>query len=224
MVGLDSVKKEVQNRISMIRIAQKAAELGSNRTFSTGTLHMVFTGNPGTGKTTVARLIGKIYGALGVLKKPDVFIECGRNDLVAGFIGQTAPLVKKKFDEAKNGEKIQGMFVSGYSKLKYWPTVLFFSDQALYAFWNSFPSWYLPASGDKKKYVIDCKCRYDAINRVSVIPTKLGEGLSGFGMSKVSCSLLNSTNLFEFSFDSHYIQEDKLAEMVVLLAANGRRK
>ena len=103
MVGLDSVKKEVQNRISMIRIAQKAAELGSNRTFSTGTLHMVFTGNPGTGKTTVARLIGKIYGALGVLKKPDVFIECGRNDLVAGFIGQTAPLVKKKFDEAKGG-------------------------------------------------------------------------------------------------------------------------
>lgn len=124
----------------------------------------------------------------------------------------------------ENGEKIQGMFVSGYSKLKYLPTVLIFSDQALYAFWNMFPSWYLPASGDKKKFVIDCKCRYDAIDRVSVIPTKLGEGLSGFGMSKVSCSLLNSTNLFEFSFDSHYIQEDKLAEMVVLLAANGRRK
>ena len=103
MIGLSSVKEEVQNRINMIRVAQKAAELGSGRVFSTGTLHMVFTGNPGTGKTTVARLLGKIYGSLGVLKKPDVFIECGRNDLVAGFIGQTAPLVKKKFDEAKGG-------------------------------------------------------------------------------------------------------------------------
>ena len=103
MIGLSSVKEEVQNRINMIRVAKKAAELGSGRVFSTGTLHMVFTGNPGTGKTTVARLLGKIYGSLGVLKKPDVFIECGRNDLVAGVIGQTAPLVKKKFDEAKGG-------------------------------------------------------------------------------------------------------------------------
>ena len=103
MIGLSSVKEEVQNRINMIRVARKAAELGSGRVFSVGTLHMVFTGNPGTGKTTVARLLGKIYGALGVLKNPDVFIECGRNDLVAGFIGQTAPLVKKKFDEARGG-------------------------------------------------------------------------------------------------------------------------
>lgn len=103
MIGLSSVKEEVQNRINMIRVARKAAELGSGRVFSAGTLHMVFTGNPGTGKTTVARLLGKIYGSLGVLKKPDVFIECGRNDLVAGFIGQTAALVKKKFDEAKGG-------------------------------------------------------------------------------------------------------------------------
>ena len=103
MIGLSSVKEEVRNRINMIRVARKAAELGSGRVFSAGTLHMVFTGNPGTGKTTVARLLGKIYGSLGVLKKPDVFIECGRNDLVAGFIGQTAPLVKKKFDEARGG-------------------------------------------------------------------------------------------------------------------------
>ena len=103
MIGLSSVKEEVQNRINMILVARKAAELGSGRVFSAGTLHMVFTGNPGTGKTTVARLLGKIYGSLGVLKKPNVFIECGRNDLVAGFIGQTAPLVKKKFDEARGG-------------------------------------------------------------------------------------------------------------------------
>ena len=103
MIGLRSVKQEVRNRINMIRVARKAAELGSDRVFSTGTLHMVFTGNPGTGKTTVARLLGKIYGSLGVLKKPEVFVECGRSDLVAGYIGQTAPLVKKKFDEARGG-------------------------------------------------------------------------------------------------------------------------
>ena len=103
MIGLQGVKTEVQNRINRIRIAQQASAMGSKRTFSSGTLHMVFTGNPGTGKTTVARLLGKIYGALGVLKNPDVFVECGRDDLVAGFIGQTAALVKNKFEEARGG-------------------------------------------------------------------------------------------------------------------------
>lgn len=103
LIGLNGVKKEVQNRINRLRIAQSAGELGSKRVFHPGTLHMVFTGNPGTGKTTVARLIGKLYGKLGVLKNPDVFVECGRDDLVAPYVGQTAPKVKAKFEEAKGG-------------------------------------------------------------------------------------------------------------------------
>lgn len=103
LVGLKSAKAEVQNRINHIRVVQSARQIGTNRTFTTGSLHLVFTGNPGTGKTTVARLIGKIYGKLGVLRNPDVFVECGRDDLVAGYIGQTASRVKAKFEEAKGG-------------------------------------------------------------------------------------------------------------------------
>ena len=65
-------------------------------------LHMVFTGNPGTGKTTVARLIAKIYKELGVLSKGN-FVEASREDLVAGYVGQTAIKTKKKIEEARGG-------------------------------------------------------------------------------------------------------------------------
>ena len=103
MIGLNSVKKEVKNKIDRIRISQNAKMLGSKRKFSSDSLHMIFAGNPGTGKTTVARLLGQIYGELGVIKNPDNFVECGRNDLVSCYIGQTASQVKMKFEEAKGG-------------------------------------------------------------------------------------------------------------------------
>lgn len=67
-----------------------------------GTLHMVFKGNAGTGKTTVARIIGKIYKALGVLPSGHL-VECGRSDLVAEYVGQTAAKVKAKVKEARGG-------------------------------------------------------------------------------------------------------------------------
>ena len=63
---------------------------------------MVFTGNPGTGKTTVARIIGKLYHSIGLLKK-DTFVEVDRSDLVAGYIGQTGPKTLEKLEEAKGG-------------------------------------------------------------------------------------------------------------------------
>ncbi len=103
MIGLAGAKQEVEKQINRIRIAKNAEKLGSKRVFSPGTLHLVFTGNPGTGKTTVARLLGRIYGSLGVLKKPDVFVECGRDDLVGQYIGHTAARVKDKFEQAKGG-------------------------------------------------------------------------------------------------------------------------
>jgi Cdc6-like AAA superfamily ATPase len=64
--------------------------------------HMVFTGNPGTGKTTFAREVAKIYHALGFLKS-DKVVEATREDLIAEYTGQTAPKVRKKMDEARGG-------------------------------------------------------------------------------------------------------------------------
>ena len=100
------------------------------------------------------------------------------------------------------------------------PTVLIFSDRALYAFWNNAAAWYLRDSGGKKKFVYGCKCRYDAIDKVSVLPSKVGEGVTGLGTGKVSCSLRNSEELFQFTFEKKYIHGEALAEMVRLLAAN----
>jgi TPR repeat protein/AAA+ superfamily predicted ATPase len=104
MTGLVGVKQQVKTQVAQIRVEQMAREKGLTvaRT-DAPSRHMVFTGNPGTGKTTVARLIGKIYGALGVLPNGDVFVECSRKDLVAEYIGQTAGRVQKKVEEARGG-------------------------------------------------------------------------------------------------------------------------
>ena len=119
----------------------------------------------------------------------------------------------------ENGETIQGVFVTGFSKLNHLPAVWIFSDRAVYAFWAGYSAGYLRNSGNKKKFIPDCKCWYDTIDNVSVKPTKLGEGISGLGANKVSCSLLNSADLFEFAFEKKYIQEDKLLEMIRKVAA-----
>jgi SpoVK/Ycf46/Vps4 family AAA+-type ATPase len=64
--------------------------------------HLIFTGNPGTGKTTVARLLAQIYRTLGVVARGHL-VETDRAGLVAGYVGQTAPLVQARFDEADEG-------------------------------------------------------------------------------------------------------------------------
>ena len=93
LTGLESVKKQVQELIDSKRTMQEYEKRGIKTSGGVGNLHMVFLGNPGTGKTTVAHIIGKLYSALGLLKRGDVFVEAKRADLVGTHVGQTAPKV-----------------------------------------------------------------------------------------------------------------------------------
>ena len=100
LIGLDSVKSEIITLTHTIAInnQRKAANL-SVPDFSN---HLVFYGNPGTGKTTVARIVAKIYQVLGVISKGHL-VETDRSGLVAGYVGQTALKTKKVVDDALGG-------------------------------------------------------------------------------------------------------------------------
>lgn len=98
LTGLQSVKNEVSNMIKLARYYIERGEDAKSK-FSS---HILFLGNPGTGKTTVARIIGKIYAALGILPKGHL-VETDRRGLVAGFVGQTADKTTSVIDSALGG-------------------------------------------------------------------------------------------------------------------------
>jgi hypothetical protein len=100
LVGLDGVKERVHLVADFLRVQQLRAERGLPAIETSH--HLVFTGNPGTGKTTVARLLAQIYRSLGVVARGHL-VEVDRSALVAGFVGQTAPLVTAAFDRADEG-------------------------------------------------------------------------------------------------------------------------
>ena len=100
LVGLSKVKEKVADLIAYKKIQELRKE--HNLKIEASTLHLAFLGNPGTGKTTVARIVGLIYKQLGVLSKGH-FIEVSRTDLIAGYQGQTALKVKRVIEKAKGG-------------------------------------------------------------------------------------------------------------------------
>ena len=102
LIGLTNVKKDIHNLVRFIQGVRRVKGEDVDLAKELDRMHMVFQGSPGTGKTTVARIIGKIYQKLGILKR-DVFVECDSSGLIGQYVGETEQKTNQKIDEAMGG-------------------------------------------------------------------------------------------------------------------------
>jgi S1-C subfamily serine protease/Holliday junction resolvasome RuvABC ATP-dependent DNA helicase subunit len=102
MIGMSDIKIEVAKLINYLQAEKKRREQNPELASSSLNLHIVLTGNPGTGKTTVARLIGEIYRDIGLLKRGHT-VECDSSSLVAGYLGQTGAKTNSRINESLDG-------------------------------------------------------------------------------------------------------------------------
>jgi type VII secretion ATPase EccA len=100
LIGLESVKEEVRSLANYVKVQKQREKQGLK--VPKLSYHLVFTGSPGTGKTTVARIVARIYKDLGILKKGHL-VETDRSGLIGQYVGQTAPRVNQMCDSALNG-------------------------------------------------------------------------------------------------------------------------